>query len=100
MHHLLRICVQNRHCLTIIIFADSKVHILRISWQQQANGGIGWSDDGIDKYNKIYDLIEIDRQQLRGDTFDQELLKVHQKRRQKHKKMTERNGDNERSKKH
>ena len=46
-----------------------------------------WSDDGIEKYNKIYDLVEIDHQ-LRGDSFNQELLKVHQKRHQENKKTT------------
>ena len=58
----------------------------RISRQQQGNGGIGWSDDGIAKYNDIYNLVESDRQ-LRGNTFNQELLKVHQRRRQKNKKQ-------------
>ena len=70
----------------------------RISRQQQANSGIGWSDEGIAKYNEIYDLVEVDRL-LRGDTFNQELLKVHQKRRQRNKKGTGQNVDNERSKK-
>ena len=70
----------------------------RISRQQQANGGIGWSDDGIAKYNEIYDLVEVDRQ-LRGNAFNQELLKVHQKRRQKNRKPNEPIVDNERSKK-
>ena len=65
----------------------------RISCQQQGNGGIGWSDDGIAKYNDIYDLVESDRQ-LRGNTFNQELLKVHQRRRQKNKKTTVQNMDN------
>ena len=65
----------------------------RISRQQQGNGGIGWSDDGIAKYNDIYDLVESDRQ-LRGNTFNQELLKVHQRRRQKNKKTTVQNMDN------
>ncbi len=51
----------------------------RISRQQQANGGIGLLDEGIAKYNEIYDLVEVDCQ-LRGDTFNQELLKVHQRR--------------------
>jgi uncharacterized membrane protein YgaE (UPF0421/DUF939 family) len=35
---------------------------------------------------------------LRGATFNQELLKVHQQRRQKNKKATERNVGNERAK--
>jgi hypothetical protein len=70
----------------------------RISRQQQANGGIGWSDDGIAKYNEIYDLVEVDRQ-LRGNAFNQELLKVHQKRRQKNRKLNAPIVDNERSKK-
>jgi hypothetical protein len=69
-----------------------------ISWQKQANSGIGWSDEGIAKYNEIYDLVESDCR-LRGATFNQELLKVHQQRRQKNKKTTERNVDNERAKK-
>ena len=70
----------------------------RISRQQQANGGIGWSDDGIAKYNEIYDLVEVDRQ-LRGNAFNQELLKVHQKRRQKNKPPNEPILDNDRLKK-
>ena len=65
----------------------------RISCQQQGNGGNGWSDDGIAKYNDIYDLVESDRQ-LRGNTFNQELLKVHQRRRQMNKKKTVQNMDN------
>jgi hypothetical protein len=60
----------------------------RISRQKQANSGIGWSDEGIAKYNDIYDLVESDRQ-LRGATFNQELLKVHQRRRQKNKGTAE-----------
>lgn len=75
-----------------------KYTLSRISRQKQATGGIGWSDDGIAKYNEIYDLVEVDRQ-LRGNAFNQELLKVHQKRRQKNKKPNERTVDNERSKK-
>ncbi len=70
----------------------------RISRPQQANSGIGWSDEGIAKYNKIYDLVEVDRQ-WRGDTFNQELLKVHQRRRQRNKIGTGQTADNERSKK-
>jgi hypothetical protein len=70
----------------------------RISCQQQANGGIGWLDEGIAKYNKIYDLVEVDHQ-LRGDTFNQELLKVHQRRCRRNKKGTGQTVDNERSKK-
>jgi hypothetical protein len=70
----------------------------RISRQKQAKSGIGWSDEGIAKYNDIYDLVESDRQ-LRGATFNQELLKVHQRRRQKNKRTAENNGANERSKK-
>ena len=65
---------------------------MQISRQKQANSGIGWSDEGIAKYNEIYDLVENDRQ-LRGATFNQELLKVHQRRSQKNKKTTERNVD-------
>jgi hypothetical protein len=42
--------------------------------------------------------VESDRQ-LRGATFNQELLKVHQRRRQKNKRTTEQNVDNERAKK-
>jgi hypothetical protein len=70
----------------------------RISRQKQANGGIGWSDEGIAKYNGIYNLVESDCQ-LRGATLNQELLKVHQRRRQKNKRSTEKNVDNERAKK-
>jgi hypothetical protein len=69
----------------------------RISWHKQANSGIGWSDEGSAKYNEIYDLVESDCP-LRGATFNQELLKVHQQRRQKNKKTTEQNVDNERAK--
>ena len=69
----------------------------QISRQKQANSGIGWSDEGNAKFNEIYDLAESDRQ-LRGATFNQELLKV-QRRRQKNKITTERNVDNERAKK-
>jgi hypothetical protein len=70
----------------------------RISPQQQANGGIGWSDDGIAKYNEIYDLVEVDCQ-LQGNAFNQELLKVHQKRHQKNKPPNIPTMDNERFKK-
>ncbi len=75
-----------------------KYTLSRISRQQQAHGGIGWSDDGIAKYNEIYDLVEVDRQ-LQGSAFNQELLKVHQKRRQKNRKPNEPIVDIERSKK-
>jgi hypothetical protein len=51
----------------------------------------------LQKYNEIYDLVEVDRQ-LRGNAFIQELLKVHQKRRQKKKPPNEPTMDNERSK--
>ena len=67
-----------------------KYTISQISWQKQAISGIEWSDKGIAIYNEIYDLVESDRQ-LQGATFNQELLMVHQRRRQKNKKTTERN---------
>ena len=68
---------------------DSEVHILAKQTQKQADIGIGWSDEGIAKYNKIYDLVHSDCQ-LRGVTLNHELLKVHQRRRQKNKKTTDR----------
>ena len=68
---------------------------------QSTTASQGWhwmADDGIEKYNKIYDLVEIDHQ-LRGDSFNQELLKVHQKRHQENKKTTEQNNELKASKK-
>lgn len=82
----------------ILLSQVPKYTFSRISRQQQANGGIGWSDDGIAKYNDIYDLVEGDRR-LRGNAFNQELLKVHQRRRQKNKKGADRSIDNDRAKK-
>ena len=84
--------------LILLSATASEVYVFAQSRQQQANGGIGWSDDGIAKYNKIYDLVEVDRQ-LRGKAFNQELLKVHQKRRQKNKPPNKPTMDNERLKK-
>ncbi len=84
--------------LSYVLRQLPKYTFSRISCLQQANGGIGWSDDGIAKYNEIYDLVEVDRQ-LRGNAFNQELLKVHQKRRQKNKPPNEPTMDKERLKK-
>ena len=39
--------------------------------------GIGWSDEGIAMYNKLYDCVATDRS-MRGDAFSKELLKRHQ----------------------
>ena len=80
-----------------LVLQIPKYRFARISRQKQANSGIGWSDEGIAKYNEIYNLVEVDWK-LYGDTFNQELLKVHQRRRQRNKKGTERNIDNQRSK--
>ena len=41
----------------------------------QGVAGIGWTKEGVDKYNEIYDLVEEDRV-CRGVTFNHELLKV------------------------
>jgi hypothetical protein len=52
---------------------------LQINCQQkQANRGIGWLDQGLAKYNETYNLVESDCQ-LQEDTFNQELLKLHQR---------------------
>jgi hypothetical protein len=42
-----------------------------------ANGvaGIGWMEDGYNKFNELYDLVHEDRM-LRGATFNNELLNV------------------------
>ena len=42
--------------------------------------GIGWADDSIQKYNKLYDLVEEDRR-LNGISFNQALLSVYTERR-------------------
>jgi hypothetical protein len=40
---------------------------------------IGWSEDGITEYNRIYDAVEIDRKS-NGMQFGQELFKIFQNR--------------------
>lgn len=37
--------------------------------------GIGWTEDGYNKFNELYDLVKDDRS-LRGGTFNHELLNV------------------------
>jgi hypothetical protein len=56
--------------------------------------GVGWSDDGIAMYNGLYDCVTKDRKN-RGHQFNKELLKVHQARRRKKEKESERNLDNQ-----
>ena len=56
--------------------------------------GVGWSDDGIAMYNGLYDCVAKDRKNC-GDQFNKELLKVHQARRRKKEKESERNLDNQ-----
>jgi hypothetical protein len=46
--------------------------------------GIGWSDDGINLYYKLYDLVTTDREE-RGAVFNNELLNVFVDRRRKRK---------------
>ena len=55
--------------------------------KQATNGGIGWLDEGLAKYEEISNLMESEHQ-LQGDTFNQELLKVHHKGH--HQKMRKR----------
>ena len=77
-----------------------KLTLSRVSRSQQngsahAKGsGIGWSDDGIAMYNGLYDCVAKDRKN-RGHPFNREFLKVHQARRQKKEKESQRNLDNQ-----
>ena len=57
-------------------------------------GGIGWLDNGIAMFNAIYNFVEADCL-LRGNTFNKELLKVHQLCRQKNKKGPDRSTEGE-----
>ncbi len=41
----------------------------------KGNVGIGWSDDGINRYNQLYDLVTKDREE-RGAVFNNKLLNV------------------------
>jgi hypothetical protein len=41
--------------------------------------GIGWSEEGINKYNDLYADVEIDRR-INGAVFNQVLLSVHVER--------------------
>ena len=50
----------------------------------KGNVGIGWSDDGINRYNQLYDLVTKDREE-RGAVFNNELLNVFVDRRRKRK---------------
>ncbi len=51
----------------------------------KGNVGIGcWSDEGINLYNKLYDLVTTDREE-RGAVFNNELLSVFVDRRRKRK---------------
>ena len=62
----------------------------QISMRHSKGSGIGWSDEGIAMYNKLYDCVATDRS-MRGDAFNKELLKVHQARHQKKEKDFDRN---------
>ena len=72
----------------------------RVSRSQQnesahAKGsGVGWSDDGIAMHNGLYDCVAKDRKNC-GDSFDKELLNVHQARRRKKEKESDCNLDNQ-----
>ena len=79
----------------------SKFTLSRRVSRSQQNGsahakgsGVGWSDDGIAMYNGLYDCVAKDRKNC-GDQFNKELLKVHQARRRKDEKESERNLDNQ-----
>ena len=41
--------------------------------------GIGWSEEGINKYNDLYAAVETDRR-INGAVFNQALLSVHVER--------------------
>jgi hypothetical protein len=58
----------------------------RIGLKQQTNGGIGWSDEGIARYNEIYDRVLKADHLLQGNTFNKESLKVYRQRHQKKRK--------------
>ena len=61
--------------------------------------GIGWSDEGIDKYNELYDMVAADRA-VRGPVFNNELLNVFRERRAQRNKrpaQEQRTGKKQRS---
>ena len=68
----------------------------RISRQQQANSGIGWSDEGIAKYNEVYDLVDSDCQ-LQDATLSG-VVEGSLETPSESKKTTEWNVDNKRAK--
>jgi hypothetical protein len=61
----------------VCVGAGTKIHIVaQQRLDDQGVAGIGWTkEEGVDKYNEIYDLVEEDRV-CRGVTFNHELLKV------------------------
>ena len=76
-------------------FTLSRVNRSQQNGSAHAKGsGVGWSDDGIAMYNNLYDCVAKDRKN-RGHPFNIELLKVHQARRRKKEKESERNLDNQ-----
>ena len=62
------------------------------SIRHSKGSGIGWSDEGIAMYNKLYDCVATDRS-MKGDAFNKELLKVHQARWRKKEKEFDHNVD-------
>ena len=76
-------------------FTLSRVNRSQQNGSARAQGsGVGWSDDGIAMDNGLYDCMAKDRKN-HGDPFNKELLKVHQTRRRKKEKESERNLDNQ-----
>ncbi len=67
------------HCCSRCVTAFLQVPKYTLSRKQRndANGvaGIGWTEEGFNKFNELYDLVKADRS-LRGGTFNNELLNV------------------------
>ena len=63
----------------------TKYTFSRQKGRRNHGGGSGWSDQGHQRYNALYRLVQRDRR-LRGTAFNRELLKVFQDRRSRERK--------------
>ena len=84
-------CVLQIKCVTNRCVCPGQAPKYTLSRKQrlddQGVAGIGWTKEGVDKYNEIYDLVEEDRVG-RGVSFNHELLKVFLERHRNKKDKT------------
>jgi hypothetical protein len=68
---------MQRHSRCLPAFLQAPRNPLSRKQRNDANGvaGIGWTEEGYNKFNELYDLVKEDRM-LRGGTFNNELLNV------------------------